>query len=167
MWVKFTQTKNGLPALACRLMKSTARSAMSSSIVSIRFLVSGPVSLNDLLADLAEARVDGRVVLVRGLAVQHAARAVLRAERRVLRIVRQFRLFLGVQVVEVAVELVEAVDRRQELVAVAEVVLAELAGGIAQRLEQLGDGRVFLLQAERGARQADLGQAGAQARAGR
>ena len=44
MRVKFTQTKNGLPAFACRSMKSTARSAMSSSIVSIRFLVSGPVS---------------------------------------------------------------------------------------------------------------------------
>ena len=46
-------------------------------------------------------------------------------------------------------------------VAVAEVVLAELAGGVAQRLEQLGDGRVFLLQADRGARHADLGEAGA------
>ena len=84
-------------------------------------------------------------------------------KRRVLRIVRQFRLFLGVQVVEIAVELVEAVHGRQELVAVAEMVLAELAGGIAERLEQLGDRRVFLLQPERGARQADLGQAGAQA----
>ena len=148
-------------------MKSTARSAMSSSIVSIRFLVSGPVSLHDLLADLAEARIDRRVVRVRGLAVHHAARAELRAERRVLRIVRQFRLFLGVQVIEIAVELVEAVHGRQEFVAVAEVVLAELAGRIAERLEQLGDRRVFLLQPERGARQADLGQAGAQAVTGR
>ena len=102
-----------------------------------------------------------------GLAVQHAARAELRAERRVLRIVRQLRLLLGVEVVEVAVELVEAVHGGQELVAVAQVVLAELAGGIAERLEQLGDRRVFLLQAERRAGQADLGQAGAQARTGR
>jgi hypothetical protein len=37
-------------------------------------------------------------------------------------------------VVEVAEELVEAVDRRQELVAVAEVVLAELAAGVAKGL---------------------------------
>ena len=73
-----------------------------------------------------------------------------------------FRFFLGVQVVQVAVELVEPVNGRQELVAVAEVVLAELAGGVAERLEQLGDGRVFLLQTERGAGQADLGQARAQ-----
>ena len=163
MWVKFTQTKAGLPASFCRWMKSTARSAMSSSIVSIRFLVSGPVSLHDLLADLAEARIHRRVVRGRGLAVQHAARAELGAERRVLRVVRQFRLFLGVEVVEVAVELVEAVHGGQELVAVAQVVLAELAGGIALRLQQLGDRRVFLLQPYRGARQADLGQAGAQA----
>ena len=58
-------------------------------------------------------------------------------------------LLLGVEVVEVAEELVEAVDRRQVLVPVAQVVLAELAGGVAERLEQLGDGRVFLLQADR------------------
>src|SRR5271166_2473697 len=41
------------------------------------------------------------------------------------------------------------------------MVLAELAGGVAQRLEHLGDGRVFLLQADGGAGQADLGEAGA------
>ena len=40
-------------------------------------------------------------------------------------------LLLGVEVVEVAEELVEAVGRRKILVAVAEVVLAELAGGVA------------------------------------
>ena len=77
MWVKFTQTKAGLPALFCRWMKSTARLAMSSSMVSIRFLVRGPVSLHDLLADLAEARVHRRIVRGRGLAVHHAARAEL------------------------------------------------------------------------------------------
>jgi hypothetical protein len=48
-----------------------------------------------------------------------------------LGIVAVLGLLLGVQVVEVAVELVEAVDRRQQLVAVAQVVLAELAGGVA------------------------------------
>ena len=94
-------------------------------------------------------------------AVQHAARAELLLERRILRIVGQLRLFLGVQVIEVAEELVEAVHGRQVLVPVAEVVLAELAGGVAERLEQFGDGRIFLLQADRGAGHADLGQAGA------
>ena len=63
--------------------------------------------------------------------------------------------------VEVAEELVEAVHGRQELILVAQMVLAELAGGVAVRLEQFGDGRVFLLQADVGAGHADLGQAGA------
>ena len=66
--------------------------------------------------------------------------------------------------VEVAEELVEPVGRRQHLVAVAEVVLAELAGHVALRLEQVGDGRVFLLHAFGRARQADLGEAGADGR---
>ena len=66
------------------------------------------------------------------------------------RVVAQLWLLLGVEVVEVAEELVEAVDGRQVLVAVAEVVLAELAGRIAERLEQLGDGRILGAQPERG-----------------
>ena len=45
MWVKFTQRNTGLPAAFWRFRKSTERSAKSSSNVSIRFLVSGPVSL--------------------------------------------------------------------------------------------------------------------------
>ena len=64
--------------------------------------------------------------------------------------------------VQVAEELVKAVVGRQEFVLVAQVVLAELRGGVAQRLEQLGDGGVLGLQADIGAGQADLQQAGAQ-----
>ena len=79
-------------------------------------------------------------------------------------IVGVLRLLLGIEVVEVAEELVESVGGRQHLVAVAEVVLAELAGHVALRLEQRGDGRVFLLHALRGAGQADLGEAGADGR---
>ena len=71
------------------------------------------------------------------------------------------RLVLGVQVVEVAEEFVEAMHRGQELVAVAEVVLAELAGHVAERLQEVGDGRVFGLQALGRAGQPDLQQAGA------
>ena len=70
-------------------------------------------------------------------------------ELGVARVVPLLGLLLGVEVVEVAEELVEAVDRRQELVLVAEVVLAELAGRVAVRLEQLGDRRVLLLEADR------------------
>jgi hypothetical protein len=64
-------------------------------------------------------------------------------------------------VVEVAEELVEAVSGGQERVAVAEVILARLPGGIAERLQNFGDCGVLRLQAEIGAGQANLGQSGA------
>ena len=152
-----------LAGLCCRLMKSTARSVMSSSMVTIRSLVSGPVSLHTCLPTLPKRGSTVGSSMSEALQSMHAARAELGAERRVFRVVRQFRLFLGVEVIEVAVELVEAVHGRQKFVAVAEVVLAELSGGVAERLEQFGDRRVFLLQPERSAGQADLGQTGAQA----
>ena len=82
-------------------------------------------------------------------AVEHAARPELLLEFRILGIVGQLGLFLGVQVIEVAEELVEAVHARQIFVPIAEMVLAELAGRVAERLQQLGDGRIFLLQADR------------------
>ena len=68
----------------------------------------------------------------------------------------------GVEVVQVAEELVEAVQRRQVLVQVAQVVLAELPGGVALRLERGGE-RAGL------GRQADVGAGlahGRQARCG-
>src|SRR5271165_3927420 len=58
-------------------------------------------------------------------------------------------------------ELVETVHRRQELVLVAEMVLAELAGGVAQRPQQLGDGGILRPQAQVRARKPYLAQAGA------
>ncbi len=57
---------------------------------------------------------------------------------------------LCVEVVEVAEKLVEAVVGGQVLVAVTEVVLAELAGHVAQRLEQLCKSRVFGLNPQFG-----------------
>src|SRR6185312_13410635 len=42
--VVFIQTKNGLPDLLCRLMYSMAAAVVSSSMVSIRLRVKGPVS---------------------------------------------------------------------------------------------------------------------------
>ena len=68
MRVELNQTKKGLPAVFCRFMKSIAAAAVSSSIVSMRFLVSGAGILYGLLADLAEARIDGGVVHVGRLA---------------------------------------------------------------------------------------------------
>ena len=45
MCVVLSHTNQGLPALFCRLMKSVAAATNSSSQVSMRFFVSGPVSL--------------------------------------------------------------------------------------------------------------------------
>ena len=109
--------------------------------------------LDLLLADLAPARLLGRVVLVRSPRMHHVARADLVLELR--RVVGMGRVLHRVEVIEVAEELVEAVDGRQELVAVAQVVLAELAGGIAHRLEGRGDGRRLRRHADRRARLAD------------
>ena len=119
--------------------------------------------LDGLLADLAEARIDRRIVDVGRLALQHAARTELRQVGRILRIVRQLRLFLGIEVIEIAEELIEAVHRRQRFVAVADVVLAELPGRVAEVLEQAADRRIELAHAHRRAGEADLGEPGADA----
>src|SRR5208283_4099432 len=52
--------------------------------------------------------------------------------------------------------------RWKELIPIAQMVLAELAGGVAQGLEHLGDGRILFLQSNGGAGHAHLGQPGAQ-----
>jgi hypothetical protein len=88
-------------------------------------------------------------------APQDPARPEALTEVRVLlrvRVIGVLRLLLGIQVVEVAEELVEAVGRRKVLVAVAEVVLAELARRVSERLQELGDGRVLRLHPLLGAR---------------
>jgi hypothetical protein len=64
-------------------------------------------------------------------------------------------------VIQIAEELIETVHRGQVLVAVTQVVLAELAGGIALGLQRRGDGRVLRLQPQRGAGHAHLREAGA------
>src|SRR5271169_5282523 len=83
-------------------------------------------------------------------------------ERRILGIVRQLRFLFSVQVIEIAEEFVEAVKGRQVLIPVSEMVLAKLAGGIAERLQQFSDGRVLRLKPDGSARHADFGQAGSQ-----
>ena len=116
----------------------------------MRFLVSGPVlSILCVPSGLAQVWSTPRV-------------PNLLAQFGVLEIIGMLGLVLGVQVVERAEELVEAVRGRQVLVEVAQMVLAELAGHVALRLEQFGDGHVFLLQAFLRAGQADLEQAGAE-----
>ena len=69
---------------------------------------------------------------------------------------------LGVEVVEIAEELVKAVVRRQHLVQVAQMILAVLRGHVALVLQQPGDGRVLYGDAFLCPRQTDFEQAGTQ-----
>jgi hypothetical protein len=67
-------------------------------------------------------------------------------------------------VIEVAEELVETVRSRQMLVAIAEVVLAELAGGITVCLKNVCDAGIMRPETKFCTRQTDLGEAGANRR---
>ena len=136
-----------------------AAAEVSSSIGFHPLLGQRPGVFDGLLADLSEARIDRGIVLVGRLALEHAARTEFGAVGRILRVVRQLGLFLGVEVIEVAEEFVEAVHRRQRFIAIADVVLAELAGGVAEALEQAADRRIELAHAHRRAGKANLGQA--------
>jgi hypothetical protein len=128
-------------------------------------------ALHEVLGRLEELPVDRLHALLgqrprvldpsAGGRLEHAARTELLVELVALGIVRVFGFFLGVQMVKISEELIEAMVRRQELVAVAQVVLVELPGGVAERLQHLGDRRVFLLDPDGRAREADLREAGA------
>ena len=83
-------------------------------------------------------------------------------EIRILWIVREFRFFLCVEVVEVSVEFVKAVICRQVLVSVTEMILAKLPGGVALRLEQFCNCHIPFLQAKGRARHAHFGIARSQ-----
>ena len=122
MAVELYHRKNGLSALTCFSIQSIAPAVISSSMVSMRFLVSGPVSLICLPASCRQPRS----------AARRGAEYLL--ELRILGIVRQFRFFFRVQVIEIAEEFVETVHGRQVFIPIAEMVLAELPGGVAQRL---------------------------------
>ena len=104
------------------------------------------------------------VVGVGGTGVHDPARAEFLLELGSLRVVGILRLFLGVEVIEIAEELIEAVGRREELVLVSQVVLAELPGRVAEVLHEVGDARVFGLKPDIRARQADLRQSCADGR---
>ena len=162
MWVVFIQKKKGVPSPCWRLMKSLAR---ADGLVVDRLhplLRQRSRVLDPLLADATVSPMLARVVLARSPSEWITPRGRKRSlkQREVLRRrpVGQLRLLLGVEVVEVAEELVEPVDRGQVLVEVAEMVLAELPGRVAQRLEQLGDRDVLGLQPDVGAWHADLAQ---------
>ena len=78
-----------------------------------------------------------------GEGVDNAPGAKTLAEGRVFGVIGMLRLVFGVQVIQIAVELVETMVGRQVLILVAQVIFAKLAGGVAMGLEQFGDGRIF------------------------
>ena len=122
MWVVLSQTKNGV-SLVLGVGHEPQRLGDDLVVDGLHPLLGQRAGVLDAL---------GAVAVRPG--VDHAAGAEVLAEvREVLlgRVVVELGLLLGVEVVEVAEELVEAVHRGQELVAVAEVVLAELPGGVA------------------------------------
>ena len=152
MCVVLSHTKNGVSPAWASAMNRSASGTTSSSIVFIRSLVSGPVSsMRWVPSPFAQEWMTPRGPNLFRKSGKSSSR----------RVVVELGLLLGVEVVEVAEELVEAVRGRQELVTVAEVVLAELAGGVALRLEGGRDGRVLGPQPDVGPGHPHLGQAGA------
>jgi hypothetical protein len=116
--------------------------------------------LNNLFADLAVFWIDGLVVFVGRLAPEDTARAKLLAKLWILGIVRIFGFFLGVEVIEIAEELIETMHCWQMLVAVAKMVLAKLAGGVAEVLQELCNRRILGTKAQRRSRHTNLRQTG-------
>lgn len=100
-----------------------------------------------LLADAAPARILRRIIRVAGNAADDVARSEPFAEFSVLRILRVVGFLQRVEVVEDAVEFVEAVNRRQICVSIPEMVLADLRRRVAERFEEIRDRRIGLLQA--------------------
>ncbi len=133
----------------------------------MRFLLSGPVSSIFCLPTLPQrgSTVASSLSVAHEWMTPRGPKFLLEVREVLLRrIVVHLRLFLGVQVIEVAEELVEAVIGRQHVVEVAEVVLAELPGRIALVLEQRRDGDGLFGHADRRAGNADLGEARARIR---
>jgi hypothetical protein len=71
-------------------------------------LVSGPVSSMVCSPTLPKTRIDGRIVDIGGVALECAARAEFCPEGGIARIVEILGLLLGIEVIEVAEELVKA-----------------------------------------------------------
>ena len=78
-----------------------------------------------------------------------------------LRIIGMTRILHRVEVIQVPEEFIEAVDRGQELVQIAQVILPELAGRIAHRLQHRRDRGCLFRHADRRPRLPDCRQTGA------
>ncbi len=94
-----------------------------------------PRAFDPLLAYHAKARVFRLVEFVSRPGVQRISRTSFGEECGILWIIYAFRLFEGVQVIKQAGVLIKTVHRRQILVAVTEVILAELSGRVSMRFQ--------------------------------
>src|SRR6202011_5743885 len=86
------------------------------------------------------------------------------AEVRSLRVIIFIRLFHGVEMIEDAIELVEAVHCGKVFVTIAKMILADLRRCVTKWLEKLGDGRILVLNTLFGGGQADRQQTRAKRR---
>src|SRR6478609_8294621 len=100
-----------------------------------------------LFANTAPARVFRRIINVGRNAADDVARTEHRAELLVLGVLRIVGFFQRIKVVEDSVELVKTVDCGQILIAIPQVILANLRGRVAERLENLRDCWIGILQA--------------------
>src|SRR5580765_4194943 len=93
----------------------------------------GPGIFDNLLADTTPMRVLRGVVFLASLATQNAARGILcHVFFVILWPILALWLFLGIEVIEVAEELIESVHCWEIVVSVSKMVLAELARRVAE-----------------------------------
>src|SRR5260370_1780612 len=71
--------------------------------------------------------------------------------QQILRLAGMCGVFHRIEVIQIAKEFIETVNAGQELIPVAKMILPELAGGIAHRLENRGRGYCFGWYANLGA----------------
>ena len=95
-----------------------------------------------LFSDLAPPRIHCGVILAGRIGLQHAAGPELLVECLILGILGVFWFLFRVQVIQIPVELIEAVHGGQELISIPEVVLPDLGRRIPVILEHLGNGHI-------------------------
>ena len=157
--VGLSQRKNGLPSCSC-LVEELERVRQYLVVDRLHAFRTEFARIFDFLfPDFAPARLHSGIVHVRRPAMDHVARTDGGLECR--RVIGMAGVLHRVQVIEVAVEFIEAVQRGQELVQVAQMVLAELAGGVAHGLEHGGSRWRLVGHAERRTGLTDGGQSGA------
>src|SRR5215469_2913224 len=151
--VGLSQTKNGFDCCLALSINAKALSRMTSStvfhvVLDVWHRVRRQRAFVDnfLLADLAPAWVDRRIVNIAGHGGHQVARPDFIQESRW--VVAMERVLHRIEMIQIAPELVEPVDRRQELVEVAQMVFAELAGRVSHRFESVCDGDGLIGDAE-------------------